>query len=102
MLLVPESINMEVQAAFHSSFFLSHPSQGHLKVARAPTQILRIMRLCPEKSGNLLSETHRESEDVPTMGKETRPPWLSDTCFVLSLGMGAVGRDWEDVGFGLD
>lgn len=39
---------------------------------------------------------------MPVMGKETWPPWPSDTCSVLSLGMGAMGRDWEDVEFGLD
>lgn len=90
----------EVQAALNSSFLPSHPSQGHLQVARAPAQSLRTMRLCPEKSGNLPSETQRVRCAYNEKGNLAT--WFSDACFVLSLGMGAEGRDGEDAGFGLD
>lgn len=59
MLAVPGSSNKEVQVALDGSFVSFQLSQGHQKVAKASAQIFRMMRLYPEKSGNLRSETQQ-------------------------------------------
>ena len=60
MLPLPGATNKEVKQHLLAISFLSGLARVIRKQPRASAQILRMMRLYPEKSGNSLSETARQ------------------------------------------